>query len=316
MQYSGDPLLFAATSQAAPFITYKFNVVSRPSAEITNGVTVALMFVTLVVLCVYIYILYDQKKQHKVKILSEQKWVVVYFVLLIMFQNPVYCVIVWYQLPSAVATYASYVMDYFAQSGLFVLWLLFADSLNRKNASPWRFYLPKVFFGLAIFTTGVVILTYQFPGLLSTSLEGSQRSPVEAVVNWSQSAQQRFIGFSFLYLILLWMWTLLWFVRLYLTSRRLKQLPYMSTRYIQLSFRFLFLQATLVTLYYVFQYASVVYFISAGSNDSSTSSEQLADNVNSIDIIIQFLNDNPTEHIIITTFSSSHKIHTVWLQKV
>ena len=51
MQYSGDPLLFAATPQAAPFITYKFDVVSRPSAEITNGVTVALMFVTLVAWC-------------------------------------------------------------------------------------------------------------------------------------------------------------------------------------------------------------------------------------------------------------------------
>ena len=53
----------------------------------------------------------------------------------------------------------------------------------------------------------------------------------------------------------------------------------MSTRYIQLSYRFFSLQATLVTLYYVFQYVIVIVFITQGvttSYDSTT----LTDNIN------------------------------------
>jgi hypothetical protein len=53
----------------------------------------------------------------------------------------------------------------------------------------------------------------------------------------------------------------------------------MSTRYIQLSYRFFTLQATLVTLYYLFQYVVVALFITQGvttSYDSTT----LTDNIN------------------------------------
>ena len=70
-----------------------------------------------------------------------------------------------------------------------------------------------------------------------------------------------------------------WFIRLFLTGQRLKKLPYMSTRYIQLSYRFFSLQATLVTFYYLFQYAVVIFFISQGvttTYDSTT----LTDNIN------------------------------------
>jgi hypothetical protein len=53
----------------------------------------------------------------------------------------------------------------------------------------------------------------------------------------------------------------------------------MSTRYIQLSYRFFSLQATLVTLYYLFQYVIVIVFITRGvttSYDTTT----LTDNIN------------------------------------
>jgi hypothetical protein len=55
--------------------------------------------------------------------------------------------------------------------------------------------------------------------------------------------------------------TIWWFVNLFMTGQKLKKLPYMSTRYIQLSYRFFSLQATLVTLYYLFQYVVVIVFI-------------------------------------------------------
>eukprot|EP01034_Spumella_vulgaris_P022016 gene22017-28109_t len=71
------------------------------------------------------------------------------------------------------------------------------------------------------------------------------------------------------WLIVVLLWTVLWFTRLIITARRLNKLPYMSTRYIQLSYRFFSLQATLVTVYYVCQYLAVVYFISSGHSSST-----------------------------------------------
>jgi hypothetical protein len=115
-------------------------VVSRPKDVVVNALTIVLMIITLGVLGLYSYVLLQQDK-----ILSEQKWVIAYFILLILFQNPGYCVIVWYtEPPTVVAAYASYVIGYFAQSGLFILWLLFADSIQRKTNSKTIFYAPKV----------------------------------------------------------------------------------------------------------------------------------------------------------------------------
>jgi hypothetical protein len=63
--------------------------------------------------------------------------------------------------------------------------------------------------------------------------------------------------------------TIWWFVNLFMTGQKLKKLPYMSTRYIQLSYRFFSLQATLVTLYYLFQYVVVIVFITQVTHDIS-----------------------------------------------
>eukprot|EP01034_Spumella_vulgaris_P028050 gene28050-34847_t len=138
-----------------------------------------------------------------------------------------------------------------------------------------------IFIGLVIFTTGIVILTFQFPGLDPT--DNSQRNAVEAVTNWSSGLKSNFIFFTILYIVLIWVWTVMWFVRLIVTGRRLNKLPYMSTRYIQLSYRFFFLQATLVTVYYVCQYGAVVYFISSGNTaHDSYDPTSLTDNINTL----------------------------------
>jgi hypothetical protein len=87
----------------------------------------------------YSYIIYNAKK-----ILNEQLWVIAYFCLLILFQNPIYCVIVWYRTPPTVgASFSSYVLSYFSQSGLFMLWLLFVDSIHRKTSSKLMFYTRR-----------------------------------------------------------------------------------------------------------------------------------------------------------------------------
>ena len=89
------------------------------------------------------------------------------------------------------------------------------------------------------------------------------------------------------FLLLLWIWAFWWLYYLFSTGRTLSKLPYMSTRYLQLWFRFYSLQATLVTLYYLFQYFVTVYFI-VHYVDTITV-ESFADGINVSIIIIIIL---------------------------
>ena len=205
VEYLDDPYnLFGSELGNASLSTiYQFDVVERPRQTAVNAVNIILLVVTLGVLVSYVVMLSRQKK-----VLSEQKWVVAYFVLLVMFQNPVYCVIVFYKsAPTVQAAYGSYVIGYLAQAGLFFLWLLFADSVTRKTTSKAYFYGPKAFIGFVIFLFSILILTFQFPGL---SAHGGHyahtRSAVEAVANWSPNLKNEFISFTIIYLLLIWVW--------------------------------------------------------------------------------------------------------------
>ena len=203
IEYTDDPydLFIQQKNDSAHYTTYNFDVVERPRQNAVNAVTIVLMIVTIAVLTWYVIMLLGQKK-----VLSEQKWVVAYFLLLVLFQNPVYCVIVFYEeAPSVTSAYASYVIGYLAQAGLFILWLLFADSVQRKTTSKALFYGPKVFIGLVIFTFSILILTFQFPGL-SADTDQHTRSAVEAVANWTPNLKSEFIGFTITYLLLIWIW--------------------------------------------------------------------------------------------------------------
>lgn len=244
------------------YVTYTFDVSNRDQEEVADAFTVILMFFTVVLLCFYIYVLSQQKR-----LLSEQKWLVAYIVLVIMLQNPVYCVIVWFSTaPRPADAYACYVVSYVAQSGLFILWLLFADSVHRKMNSKIVFYTPKVLIGVATLVCGIAILTFQFPGV---SIHGDEdRNAVEAIDNWSDDLKKNFVGFTMSYMILTILWAVAWFIQLYLTGRKLRQLPYMNTRYLQLSYRFFLVQATLLALYYILQYTAVFYYLSQGTNDT------------------------------------------------
>jgi len=57
----------------------------------------------------------------------------------------------------------------------------------------------------------------------------------------------------------------------------------MSTRYLQLSFRFFNLQAVLLTIYYIAQYGLTAYYIAAGDNSENLPTySQLADDINTL----------------------------------
>ena len=254
---------------------YEFLTVTRPLTSRANIFLSVLLGCTVLIFVLFCRAVYSVNPVVK-KWLPEQKWLVFYIMALILYQNPVYCVICWQDFPTSFAVFMSYVLDAFAQAAFFTIWLLFSDGLRRKQ-NYFRFYLPKLTIGLLIFACNMGILVLQFP----TISPADDRSPLEAVNNWSKNIKIVFISFSLGFLILLSIWTIWWIYSLWYTGRALQRLPYMSTRYLQLSFRFFLLQATLVALFYVFQYFAVIYLILKNS-PLTQNLTSITDNINTL----------------------------------
>lgn len=98
-----------------------------------------------------------------------------------------------------------------------------------------------------------------------------------------------FISFSLCLILLLWLWTFWWFYSLAYTGRTLQKLPYMTTRYLQLSFRFYSLQATLVTLYYTLENVLILFYILQRSNWKRMNLENVTDDINVISCTCQIV---------------------------
>jgi Wnt-binding factor required for Wnt secretion/Lipase (class 3) len=262
-------------TQPVDEITYQFILLSRPSQRIRDSLTVVLMFFTILVLCAYIRVLYQYRKGSKW--LSEQRWLILYIVAVILYQNPMYIIAVFSPTSNAGLAFASYFVDQLSQSLFFIIWLAFADSIHRKTTSIFWFYAPKILFGLAIFVVGLTQIIYQFPTLSPIN----KRNPVEAVSNWSEATQQTFCVFSIAYIFILWLWTGTWCATLYFSQRTLSRLPYMSTRYLQLSHRYFIVLAVAITFYYMFQYGWILYLI-AERQTSSNSVTSYTNNINTL----------------------------------
>ena len=180
-------------------LTYTFHDVSRPKTPLVDNFLPILIILTFLLFLCYIYCLYtssypqyDHNHRNKMitSLLPEQKWLIVYLVAVIMYQNPIYCIISRISNPSPDVIYACYILNAFSESLLIIVWLLFADSLNCHLGKFWEFYLPKFIVGFCIFGVNIVVITLQFP---SINVHDS-RSPVE--VRYSSLS----IFLSFLYI--------------------------------------------------------------------------------------------------------------------
>lgn len=154
-------------------LSYTFRDISRPENRPAVIALPFVIFITLLCFMVYGHALFQVTRGRLERALPEQKWLIVYFVAVIAFQNPIYCIISFMQRPSPTAVYLCYVLDSLSQSVLITVWLLFADGL-RRQMDYYFFYPPKIFIGLLVFITSVVVLTMQFPSMNS----GDHRSPV------------------------------------------------------------------------------------------------------------------------------------------
>lgn len=272
-----SPASFTDLSVSNSETLFYLDTLSRKAVPTTDALTVILLFLTVVVLGIYSYYMVDLFKSGK-SLLPEQKWIFIYLVALILYQNPVYCVICWQRHPYTSAVFGSYILDALSQAVFFVLWLMFADAKYREQRG-WSFYLPKISFGVLIFVSNILIYIYQFPSMSRYV----NRERLLAVYNWSYTTKQALLGFSVIYLASILIWFIWWFVELYQTGSYLRKIRYMDSRFLQLSFRFFFLQATLVAMFYLLQDVAILYFIIKNSRDDwTTDITATADNINTL----------------------------------
>jgi hypothetical protein len=280
-----------------PNSKYSFMVIERPTAYYENIGIVVLTFLTIISTVGFVYLVH---KHQGWAWLPEQVWLVIYFCGIVLFQNPVYLYLNWVPYPSVGAAFASYTLDSISNVVFLVMWLLFADSIHCRDASEkhnavmqnrvsvgssttilnrhmmkefWRFYGPKVLFGFVFIAVSLTLLTYQFPSVTKTT---DFRSPVLAVNNWPDNIQDAYVIWSVVYFCLFTCWIVWWFRRVYTSGTTLNEVPYMQTRYLQLSFRFFTSQAVLVFIYYFVQYATTMSLFLTG--DDSTAALMLLSN--------------------------------------
>lgn len=271
-----------AGEDGSSFTEYEFLTISRMTWNHEDYIRPVLMAVTYCIALSFIWTSYQHNPAPSTW-LRERKWIVFYFFALIVYQNPAYVLITSFHrysvVPSSKLVFLAYASDAFGQASFFLIWLLFADGSNSRH-HVGAFYAPKVFLTVCIFVANMAILTMQFPSLYS---ETDSTSPTLAVYNWSHERKVLFIFFSLSFLSLIIMWSLLWYHTLKKTSRTLQRLPYMSTRYLQLSFRFFSLQASLVAIYYLFEYGVVIFLIMRNSPPVLNQHlNNISDNINTL----------------------------------
>jgi hypothetical protein len=283
VNYTKNPynLFLTSSNLRDSNVLYTVSVFTTPATTITSGsFSIILLFIVCATLIGFVCVMIKQKK----KWLSEQIWCVFYLIALICFINPIFCVIVWLDEISPITVFVFYIFDAMGNSSFIVVWLMFADNISKKSVSKLVFYGPKILIGFATFVLTIASSIYQFPTLSPSGSLNKLRPPVQAVSGWLPQLLISYTAVSIAVLVLILIWTIYWLATLMVTGRKLRRLPYMNTRYKQLSYRFFALQAWLLAAYFVFQYAFVMYFllVKARNGGDLGSIVQLTDYLNTV----------------------------------
>ncbi|KAH7488571.1 hypothetical protein PRIC1_007317 [Phytophthora ramorum] len=162
------------------------------------------------------------------QVLTVQKWLLGIGVVLVLWQNPVYAVSQLYTTVSMRTRFVSITSQSLAEASFYVFWLSLMDLHSDTAMTMLR--LPKLFFG----AEG------------ASSAHDFQHLEIYVL-----------LGFIRTGLILIW---LVWIMKVGARSgQHLKALPYMATRFKQLSYRFLVLE-TLLIFFYIFVLSALQIF--------------------------------------------------------
>ncbi|OWZ11576.1 hypothetical protein PHMEG_00015383 [Phytophthora megakarya] len=175
------------------------------------------------------------------QVLTIQKWLLGVGVVLILWQNPVYAVSELYTTVSMHTRFVSITCQLFAEAFFYVFWLCLMDHHSGDFASRRCSLATKFMFGIILFAVDTGMTVLRMPKLLF----GVER--VSSVHEFHHKELYALLGFIRMSLVLSW---LVWIGVVGARSdRHLKTLPYMATRFKQLSYRFLVLETLLIFIY-------------------------------------------------------------------
>jgi hypothetical protein len=242
------------------YTTYTLSTISRPYIYSEAVIRPALLLISLGIFASFYRAIEATRRDssNASPWFPERIWIGFYFIALMLYQNPFFCIANWMPNPSVYLIFSTYVCDALGQASICVVWLMLADGTRRRIVGFWHFYLPKILIGCLVLAAYTVITVIEFPSIYNSN----NRNPVTAVANWSRGTKLSFMVAYYSLVVALAVWSMAWLMSLWRNGKMLETLPYMNTRYLQLSYRFFLLQASLATLYYIFEYAVVIYFIS------------------------------------------------------
>ena len=184
-------------------------------------------------------------------VLFEQKWIAVLLFALFLYQNPIYVVLIFYQI--SLFWLISGISAVFAFGILMLFWLVLIDALGLMSppASWLAFYGAKyfVFFTFEFFAIYAVIL-FSTPNLnqqINVSIPQSTSSQTVASYFRYDYASL----FTYFSGIIIFYWACHFLYTAYGTNKLLKSQPYLITRHRQLTLRVFLFMSNLVIVYYL-----------------------------------------------------------------
>lgn len=182
------------------------------------------------------------------EIMPVQKWVLALGVVLMLWQNPIYAVSELSKTVSLRTRFVSEMCESFAEAFFYVFWLNLLDQHGRLLKGR---LIPKLVFGVALLSVDAGMAVIRMPSLF---FDGTAQPSME-----KEDELYALLGFVRIAMLVGW---LFWIARIgWQTGVYLRQLPYMSTRFQQLSYRFLSLETLLILIYVMVLSGLQVFFL-------------------------------------------------------
>lgn len=197
--------------------------------------------------CWLIAVMNAQGPSWQEDLMPVQKWVLALGVVLMLWQNPIYAVSELSKSVSLRTRFVAEVCESFAEAFFYVFWLNLLD----QHGNPLKNRLvPKLLFGLVLLSVDTGMTVIRMPALFdSNGSGGGNGHHLSSAMLKREKDDELFALLGFVRIAMLLGWVL-WIARIgWRTGVYLRQLPYMSSRFQQLSFRFLFLETLLILIY-------------------------------------------------------------------
>lgn len=176
-------------------------------------------------------------------VLGVQKWVFALGAVLLLWQNPIHSIAELAPSVSLRTRFVSATCESFAEAFFYVFWLNLLD--QHGDARPSRL-VAKLLFGLVLLAVETGMTVIRMPALFHLT-DGPSTVTTTRRTTMRDDELFALLGVVRLTLLLGWV---VWIARIgWRTGVYLRQLPYMLTRFQQLSFRFLFLETLLIVSY-------------------------------------------------------------------